>query len=93
MLEEEQISFRSASLMFDGVEDYSHQIAEMIGLRNESNFIQAGVSRLELLEPTPNVNGNILNSFIFLGCLPSCVVYCTYNRSLSNFSQVVGNFF
>lgn len=44
MLEEEQISFRSASPMFDGVEDYSHQIAEMIGLRNESNFIQAGVS-------------------------------------------------
>ncbi|KAE8682192.1 putative pectin methyltransferase QUA2 [Hibiscus syriacus] len=43
MLEEEQISFRSASLVFDGVEDYSHQIAEMIGLRNESNFIQAGV--------------------------------------------------
>lgn len=44
MLDEEQISFRSATLMFDGVEDYSHQIAEMIGLRNESNFIQAGVS-------------------------------------------------
>ncbi|KEH34953.1 putative S-adenosyl-L-methionine-dependent methyltransferase [Medicago truncatula] len=43
MLDEEQISFRSASLMFDGVEDYSHQIAEMIGLRNESNFIQAGI--------------------------------------------------
>ncbi|KAK7410516.1 hypothetical protein VNO78_01350 [Psophocarpus tetragonolobus] len=43
MLDEEQISFRSASLMFDGVEDYSHQIAEMIGLRNESNFIKAGV--------------------------------------------------
>jgi hypothetical protein len=43
MLEEEQISFRSASLMFDGIEDYSHQIAEMIGLRNESNFIHAGV--------------------------------------------------
>lgn len=45
MLDEEQISFRSASLMFDGVEDYSHQIAEMIGLRNESNFIQAGVCK------------------------------------------------
>jgi hypothetical protein len=44
MLDEEQISFRSASLMFDGVEDYSHQIAEMIGLRNESNFIQTGVT-------------------------------------------------
>ncbi|XP_041021460.1 probable pectin methyltransferase QUA2 [Juglans microcarpa x Juglans regia] len=43
MLDEEQISFRSASLMFDGIEDYSHQIAEMIGLRNESNFIHAGV--------------------------------------------------
>lgn len=44
MLDEEQISFRSASLMFDGVEDYSHQIAEMIGLRNESYLIQAGVN-------------------------------------------------
>ncbi|KAG4383463.1 hypothetical protein AAZX31_13G073300 [Glycine max] len=43
MLDEEQISFRSASHMFDGIEDYSHQIAEMIGLRNESYFIQAGV--------------------------------------------------
>uniref|UniRef100_A0A2P2M5L0 Methyltransferase n=2 Tax=Rhizophora mucronata TaxID=61149 RepID=A0A2P2M5L0_RHIMU len=43
MLDEEQISFRSASVVFDGIEDYSHQIAEMIGLRNESNFIQAGV--------------------------------------------------
>ena len=43
MLEEEQISFRSASPMFDGVEDYSHQIAEMIGLRNESNFREIGV--------------------------------------------------
>lgn len=43
MLDEEQISFRSASPMFDGIEDYSHQIAEMIGLRNESYFIQAGV--------------------------------------------------
>jgi len=44
MLEEEQISFRSESAMFDSIEDYSHQIAEMIGLRNESNLIQAGVS-------------------------------------------------
>lgn len=42
MLDQEQISFRSAS-MFDSVEDYSHQIAEMIGLRNESNFIHAGI--------------------------------------------------
>ncbi|XP_077212952.1 putative pectin methyltransferase QUA2 [Tasmannia lanceolata] len=43
MLEKDQISFRSDSLMVDGVEDYSHQIAEMIGLGSESNFIQAGV--------------------------------------------------
>ncbi|XP_006853194.2 probable pectin methyltransferase QUA2 [Amborella trichopoda] len=43
LLEDNQISFRSDSLMVDGVEDYSHQIAEMIGLRNESNFIHAGV--------------------------------------------------
>ncbi|XP_062097753.1 probable pectin methyltransferase QUA2 [Humulus lupulus] len=43
LLDKEQISFRSASPMFDGVEDYSHQIAEMLGLRNESNFIEAGV--------------------------------------------------
>lgn len=43
MLEEEQISFRSDSAMFDSIEDYSHQIAEMIGLRNESNFVRAGV--------------------------------------------------
>ncbi|KAK9096434.1 hypothetical protein Sjap_021931 [Stephania japonica] len=42
MLEDDQISFHSDSIMF-GVEDYSHQIAEMIGLRNESNFNQAGV--------------------------------------------------
>lgn len=43
MLDEDQISFRSVSSNFD-VEDYSHQIAEIIGLRNESSFIQAGVS-------------------------------------------------
>lgn len=43
MLEEDQISFRSDSLMFDGVEDYSHQIADMIGLRSASDFNQAGI--------------------------------------------------
>lgn len=43
-MEEEHISFHSESLMVDGVEDYSHQLAEMIGLRNESNFNEAGVS-------------------------------------------------
>ncbi|KAL0908586.1 hypothetical protein M5K25_023088 [Dendrobium thyrsiflorum] len=43
MVEEEHISFHSDSLMVDGVEDYAHQIAEMIGLRNETNFNEAGV--------------------------------------------------
>ncbi|XP_010676338.1 probable pectin methyltransferase QUA2 isoform X2 [Beta vulgaris subsp. vulgaris] len=46
MLEEEQISFRSDSLTSDNIEDYSHQIAEMIGLRSSSNFIQAGVRNI-----------------------------------------------
>ncbi|KAG1330772.1 putative pectin methyltransferase QUA2 [Cocos nucifera] len=49
MVEEEQISFRSDSLMVDGVEDYSHQIAEMIGLKNGSNFNEAGVSTIFLI--------------------------------------------
>ncbi|KAG8369206.1 hypothetical protein BUALT_Bualt15G0127000 [Buddleja alternifolia] len=42
MLDEDQISFRSVSSTFD-VEDYSHQIAEIIGLRNESYFLKAGI--------------------------------------------------
>lgn len=56
MLDEDQISFRSVSSTFD-VEDYSHQIAEIIGLRNESSFIQAGVSEnhrsFSLLDSAP----------------------------------------
>ncbi|KAL5992450.1 putative pectin methyltransferase qua2 [Asimina triloba] len=43
MLEDDQISFHSDSFMVAGVEDYCHQIAEMIGLRNESSFVEAGV--------------------------------------------------
>uniref|UniRef100_A0A0D9YYD7 Methyltransferase n=1 Tax=Oryza glumipatula TaxID=40148 RepID=A0A0D9YYD7_9ORYZ len=43
MVEEDQISFPSDAHMADGVEDYAHQIAEMIGLRNEFNFNEAGV--------------------------------------------------
>lgn len=45
MLEDDQISFRSASLMSDEVEDYSHQIAEMIGIKKD-NFVEAGVSHI-----------------------------------------------
>uniref|UniRef100_A0ACD5ZLM9 Uncharacterized protein n=1 Tax=Avena sativa TaxID=4498 RepID=A0ACD5ZLM9_AVESA len=43
MVEEDQISFPADAHMSDGVEDYAHQIAEMIGLRNEFNFNEAGV--------------------------------------------------
>ena len=46
MLDEDQISFSFASSMVDdNIVDYSHQIAEMIGLRNESYLVQAGVSQ------------------------------------------------
>lgn len=46
LLDEDQISFSFASSMVDdNIEDYSHQIAEMIGLRNESYLVQAGVSK------------------------------------------------
>ncbi|PWA72693.1 S-adenosyl-L-methionine-dependent methyltransferase [Artemisia annua] len=44
LLDEDQISFSFASSMVDdNIEDYSHQIAEMIGLRNVSYLVQAGV--------------------------------------------------
>nr|GEY52950.1 probable pectin methyltransferase QUA2 [Tanacetum cinerariifolium] len=44
LLDDDQISFSFASSMVDdNIEDYSHQIAEMIGLRNVSYLVQAGV--------------------------------------------------
>ncbi|XP_015584546.2 probable methyltransferase PMT5 [Ricinus communis] len=44
LLEENQIAFHSEDgLIFDGVKDYSRQIAEMIGLGSDSEFVQAGV--------------------------------------------------
>ncbi|KAK9049441.1 hypothetical protein SSX86_031591 [Deinandra increscens subsp. villosa] len=42
LMEENQISFQSDD-MFDGVKDYSHQVAEMIGLGSDAEFHQAGV--------------------------------------------------
>ena len=51
LLEENQITFHSEDgLTFDGVNDYSRQIAEMIGLGSETEFLQAGVS---LVSPNP----------------------------------------
>lgn len=45
LLEENQISFRSDDeIVVDGVKDYSHQIAEMIGLGSDAEFREAGVS-------------------------------------------------
>lgn len=44
LLEENQIAFHSDDgLIVDGVKDYSHQIAEMIGLTSDSEFRLAGV--------------------------------------------------
>uniref|UniRef100_A0A0D6QZ87 Methyltransferase n=1 Tax=Araucaria cunninghamii TaxID=56994 RepID=A0A0D6QZ87_ARACU len=44
LVEENQISFRSEDpLVVDGVKDYSHQIAQMIGLQDDSHLIEAGV--------------------------------------------------
>lgn len=44
LLEENQISFHSDDeMVVDGVKDYSHQIAEMIGLGSDTEFRQAGV--------------------------------------------------
>ncbi|KAF3683406.1 hypothetical protein FXO37_01867 [Capsicum annuum] len=45
MLEEEQISFRSDFAMFDSIEDYSHQIAEMIGLQ-AGNVMLTGIRKV-----------------------------------------------
>lgn len=50
LLEENQIAFHSEDgLIFDGVKDYSRQVAEMIGLGSDSEFRQAGVSVVSFL--------------------------------------------
>lgn len=47
LLEENQISFHSDDgVIVDGVKDYSHKIAEMIGLGSDGEFHEAGVSLL-----------------------------------------------
>lgn len=44
LLEENQITFHSDDgLIFDGVKDYSYQIANMIGLDTDSEFLSVGV--------------------------------------------------
>ncbi|MCD9643250.1 hypothetical protein HAX54_030548 [Datura stramonium] len=44
LLEENQIAFHSQDgMIVDDVKDYSHQIAEMIGLGSDKEFLQAGV--------------------------------------------------
>ncbi|KAL3336536.1 hypothetical protein AABB24_029269 [Solanum stoloniferum] len=44
LLEENQIAFHSEDRMIvDGVKDYSHLIADMIGLGSDTEFLQAGV--------------------------------------------------
>lgn len=52
LLEENQIAFHSQDgMMVDDVKDYSHQIAEMIGLGSDTEFLQAGVSNLLFIFP------------------------------------------
>ncbi|KAK7274943.1 hypothetical protein RIF29_16045 [Crotalaria pallida] len=47
LLEENQIAFQSEDgLIFDGVKDYSRQLAEMLGLGSEAEFVQAGVRNI-----------------------------------------------
>ncbi|XP_074296313.1 putative methyltransferase PMT5 isoform X1 [Silene latifolia] len=47
LLEENQIAFHNDDgLIFDGVKDYSHQLAEMIGLGSDLDFPQAGVQTM-----------------------------------------------
>ncbi|CAN4114536.1 unnamed protein product [Withania somnifera] len=45
LLEENQIAFHSQDgMIVDDIKDYSHQIAEMIGLGSDTEFLQAGPS-------------------------------------------------
>lgn len=45
LLEENQIAFRSDDgAVVDDVKDYSHLIAELIGLGSDTELLQAGVS-------------------------------------------------
>lgn len=45
LLEENQIAFHSEDgLIYDGMKDYSRQLAEMIGLGSDYELPQAGVS-------------------------------------------------
>lgn len=54
LLEENQIAFHSDDgSIFDGVKDYSRQIAEMLGLGSDAEFPQAGVSLSIILELLP----------------------------------------
>lgn len=72
LLEENQIAFHSEDgLIFDGVKDYSRQIAEMIGLGSESEFRQAGVSLVSLLISPACDHGITL-------CFKSCRLLNTY---------------
>ena len=50
LLEENQIAFHNDDgLMFDSVKDYARQLAEMIGLGSDSDFLQAGVCLLSVV--------------------------------------------
>ncbi|XP_048318394.2 probable methyltransferase PMT5 [Ziziphus jujuba] len=71
LLEENQIAFHSEDgLIFDGVKDYSRQIAEMIGLGSESEFRQAGVRTvLDIGCGFGSFGAHLLS----LGVMPVCI--------------------
>ncbi|KAL3504750.1 hypothetical protein ACH5RR_034591 [Cinchona calisaya] len=70
MYDEDQISFRSASPGYDDIEDYAHQIAEMIGLRNKFNFIQSGIRTiLDIGCGYGNLGAHLFSSELLTMCI------------------------
>lgn len=66
LLEENQISFHSDDgLNFDGVKDYSRQLAEIIGLGSDTEFPHAGVSRVLFISNSVAQNSSTFSCWNF----------------------------
>lgn len=78
LLEENQIAFHSEDgLIFDGVKDYSRQLAEMIGLGSDTELSQAGVS----------LPYTIIHQLLFSG-EPLCFTVTGFVQNSSMYSTV-----
>ncbi|KAG6487398.1 hypothetical protein ZIOFF_055984 [Zingiber officinale] len=87
MVEKEQISFQSGSIMVDGVEDYTHQIAEMIGLQ-ESNFLAGGLKSIDFwLDRLFVVEAMMLNLHITNRLHPEALT-----EDAANWNSVIHNY-